>query len=243
MRSRLRYALFGVLATVSGMAVAHFVAALLDPVSSPVLAVGSTVIDLTPTPLKEWAVRNFGTNDKLVLIGSVLAGTIVLAGIAGLLARKRFSLGAGLLILLVGMAGAAALTRPTANLADMLPSLVAGVVGVAVLGGLQWLDHTPSGVHDKQGGPGLETNRRVLLIAGGLVAAASAFGGAGQWSSACARGPKTSRCLRRPSLQRRSRKDWRLVSAPSAGCGRPPTTSTGSTPRSSLRRSVWTAGR
>ncbi len=137
MRSRLRYALFGVLATVTGMAVAHLVAALLDPVSSPVLAVGSTVIDLTPTPLKEWAVRNFGTNDKLILIGSVLAGTIVLAGIAGLLARKRFSLGAGLLILLVGMAGAAALTRPTANLADVLPSLVAGVVGVAVLGGLQ----------------------------------------------------------------------------------------------------------
>ena len=181
MRSRLRYALFGVLATVTGMAVAHLVAALLDPVSSPVLAVGSTVIDLTPTPLKEWAVRNFGTSDKLILIGSVLAGTILLAGIAGLLARKRLSLGAGLLILLVGMAGAAALTRPTANLADVLPSLVAGGVGVAVLGGLHWLDHAPSGVHGKQVGQGADTNRRVLLMAGGLAAAASAFGGAGQW--------------------------------------------------------------
>jgi DMSO/TMAO reductase YedYZ molybdopterin-dependent catalytic subunit len=163
------------------MAVAHLVAALLDPVSSPVLAVGSTVIDLTPTPLKEWAVRNFGTNDKLILIGSVLAGTLVLAGVAGLLSRRRFAVGAGLLILLVGSAGAAALTRPTATLADVLPSLVAGVVGVAVLGGLQWLDHGAPGVHDKQGGPGIGTNRRVLLAAGCLVAAAGAFGGAGKW--------------------------------------------------------------
>ena len=181
MRSRLRYALFGVLATVTGMAAAHLVAALLDPISSPVLAVGSTVIDLTPTPLKEWAVRNFGTNDKLILIGSVLAGTIALAGIAGLLARKRFSLGAGLLILLVGMAGAAALTRPTATFADVLPSLVAGVVGVAVLGGLYRLDHGVSDAHGRRGEPDTGTNRRVLLVAGGLAAVAAAFGGAGQW--------------------------------------------------------------
>ncbi len=56
MRNRLLYAGFGVLATVVGMAAGHLVASLLDPASSPVLAVGSTVIDLTPTPVKEWAV-------------------------------------------------------------------------------------------------------------------------------------------------------------------------------------------
>ena len=44
---------------------------LLDPAASPVLAVGSTVIDLTPTPLKEWAIRQFGSSDKAVLTGSV----------------------------------------------------------------------------------------------------------------------------------------------------------------------------
>jgi DMSO/TMAO reductase YedYZ molybdopterin-dependent catalytic subunit len=181
MRSRLRYALFGVLATVTGMAVAHLVAAIFDPVSSPVLAVGSTVIDLTPTPVKEWAVRNFGTSDKLLLIGSVLAGTLVLAGIAGLLSRRRFSWGAGLLILLVGSAGAAALTRPTSTLADLLPSLVAGAAGVAVLGGLHRLDHGAPGAHDKQGDQGIGANRRLVLMAGGLVAAACALGGAGQW--------------------------------------------------------------
>src|SRR4029078_9341608 len=95
MRNRLMCAGFGVLATVVGMAAGHLVASLLDPASSPVLAVGSAVIDLTPTPLQEWAIRHFGSNDKNVLVGSVLAGTLVLAAVAGLLARRRFRYGAG----------------------------------------------------------------------------------------------------------------------------------------------------
>ena len=41
------------LAAVAGIAVGHLVAGLLDPASSPVLAVGSAVIDATPTPVKE----------------------------------------------------------------------------------------------------------------------------------------------------------------------------------------------
>ena len=58
MPTRLLYAVFGVLATLVGVAAGHFVAALLNPDSSPVLAVGSAVIDLTPTPMKEWAIRS-----------------------------------------------------------------------------------------------------------------------------------------------------------------------------------------
>ena len=80
MRNRLLYAGFGILATVVGMAAGHLVASLLDPASSPVLSVGSTVIDLTPTPMKEWAIRQFGTADKLILVGSVMLGAVVLAG-------------------------------------------------------------------------------------------------------------------------------------------------------------------
>ena len=73
MRQRLLYAGFGVLATIVGIAAGHLVAALIDPASSPVLAIGSTVIDLTPTPVKEWAVAQFGTADKPILVGSVHA--------------------------------------------------------------------------------------------------------------------------------------------------------------------------
>ena len=59
-RRTLLHAAYGVLATVVGLAAGHLVAALTVPAASPVLAVGSTVIDLTPTPLKEFAIRQFG---------------------------------------------------------------------------------------------------------------------------------------------------------------------------------------
>ena len=133
MRSRLLYALFGVLATLVGMATGHLVASLLNPASSPVLAVGSQVIDLTPTPLKEYAIRQFGSNDKRVLIGSVMGGVVVLAAIAGLLARRRFRIGAAMLLVLVGVAAFTALNRPAAELLDVLPSLATALAGVGAL--------------------------------------------------------------------------------------------------------------
>ena len=98
MRSRPLYALFGLLAALVGTAAGHFVASLLDPASSPVLAVGSAVIDLTPTPVKEWAIAQFGTKDKPILIGSVFLGVLTLAAVAGLIARRRFRYGAALLV-------------------------------------------------------------------------------------------------------------------------------------------------
>src|SRR5688572_29088035 len=137
MPRRLLYAAFGVLATLVGVAAGHLTASLLNPDSSPVLAVGSTVIDLTPTPMKEWAIKQFGSNDKPILIGSVMAGVLVLAAVAGLLARRRFRNGAALLVVLVAVAGTAAIIRPAAELADVVPGVVSALVAVAAL---WWLD-------------------------------------------------------------------------------------------------------
>ncbi len=139
MRNRLAYAGFGVLSTLVGVAAGHLVAAVTEPSSSPVIAVGSTVIDLTPTPLKEWAIRHFGTNDKTILVGSVLLGVIVLAAVAGLLARRRFAYGAGLLLALVAIPALAALSRPGASVSDLLPSIAAAITGLA---SFWWLDRT-----------------------------------------------------------------------------------------------------
>ena len=183
MRTRLLYAGFGVLATIVGMAAGHLVASLLDPASSPVLAVGSTVIDLTPTPVKEWAVAEFGTKDKPILVGSVLLGALVLAAIAGILARRRFALGAGLLLLLVVVAGAAAMSRPTAGFVDAVPAIATGIIGVA---SLWWLCNSGKGLDrlDRRGvaedseGP---SRRGVLVAAGVLTAAAAVMAGAGRW--------------------------------------------------------------
>ena len=55
------------------------------------LAVGATVIDLTPDPDEGVGDPHFGSADKTILVGSVLAGVVVLAAVAGLLARRRFT--------------------------------------------------------------------------------------------------------------------------------------------------------
>ena len=181
MRSRLAHAAYGVLATLLGVAAAHLVAALTDPASSPVLAVGSTVIDLTPTPVKEWAVARFGTSDKPILIGSVFAGVLVLSAVAGMLARRRFLLAPACSSASWPLAGAAALTRPTAGLADVLPAVVAGVVGVAALRWLVRLDGSRDG-RDRPPRPteASPTRRGVLISAGVMAAAAVAMGVAGR---------------------------------------------------------------
>ena len=57
MTKRLMWAGFGILATLVGMAAGHLVATFTDPATSPVLTVGSTVIDLTPTPIETEPVK------------------------------------------------------------------------------------------------------------------------------------------------------------------------------------------
>ena len=127
------YALSGVLAATAGTAAGHLVAALVNPGASPVVAVGATVVDATPTPVKEWAVSTLGTADKPVLLVSVALVTMLAAAGIGLLARRSRTLALVLLGVLTVLAAAAALARPTSTPADVLPALAAAVVGVTTL--------------------------------------------------------------------------------------------------------------
>lgn len=161
------------LAACLGMAAAHLVAALTNPQASPVYAVGGTVIDATPTPVKEWAVRTFGTADKAILVGSVLAVTLLLAAAAGVVARRRSGLGTALLVGLVALAGAAALHRPGASASDVVPSLVAAAVGTGTLTAL---------LRTRPRAAPTDPSRRTFLLGAGVVALAGvAMAGAGQW--------------------------------------------------------------
>ena len=83
----LAYSATGLLAAIGGIASAHLVAGLTNPAASPVLAVGSVVIDATPTPVKEYAVAQFGTADKPILLATVTLVTLVAAALAGALSR------------------------------------------------------------------------------------------------------------------------------------------------------------
>ncbi|WP_338748382.1 molybdopterin-dependent oxidoreductase [Janibacter alittae] len=173
---RITAAMCGILATALGGAAAHLVAALVSAPSSPVLAVGSTVIDGTPTPVKEWAVGTFGTADKPILIGSVIAVTLLLAAVAGVLRLRSRAAAVAVLVLLTVLAGAAAVLRPQAGSFAWLPAIVAAVVGVACL---EWLVSRTRLLRPDPDVPGEPTRRGVLAL-GGAGVGAVALGAGGQ---------------------------------------------------------------
>ena len=72
----------GVAGLLAGAAAAEAVAALLTGVTSPLFAVANRAVDAAPRPVKEWAIETFGTADKPVLIGGVVATVAVLAVVA-----------------------------------------------------------------------------------------------------------------------------------------------------------------
>lgn len=181
------FPLAGVLATLAGVGGGHLTASLLTPASSPVLAVGSAVIDLTPTPLKQWAIREFGTADKPLLIGSVFLVVLICSGFIGRLAERRLAVGAGLLVALVTVAGVAALLRPAATPTDAIPAVCGAMVAV---GALVWMvrsgrrPHRASGrgpAEETRSTPGHSARRRTLLVTGAITTFALVSGGAGTW--------------------------------------------------------------
>ena len=179
-----------ILAAAAGAGVGHLVAGFVSPEASPVLAVGSTVIDLTPTPVKEWAVAQFGTADKPILIGSVTLGTLVLAGAIGLVARTRRSIGLALLAVLAMSSAVAAALRPTSTFVDLLPGMVTALVGVLSASWfLGLLDRWGERDADPVAGAGADhtahedgrsDRRHVLAAAAGLGAVAVTGGALGR---------------------------------------------------------------
>ncbi|UDM05494.1 sulfite oxidase [Streptomyces longhuiensis] len=127
-------ALSGLLAGYAAIAVAELVSAAVRPESGPVIAVGGAAIDRTPPGVKDWAVRHFGTNDKLVLQLGILGVLTLLALILGMVAT-RWRLIGSLGVLAFGVVGALAATgRPDSTSAtDALPSVVGAVAGAGLL--------------------------------------------------------------------------------------------------------------
>ena len=172
--TRLLAALAGLVAGGITLGVAEVVAAVVSPSSAPVLAVGSAFVDLTPRPLKDFAIENFGTNDKLVLLLGMGVVIAVLAAAAGALALRRPWVGRALVVLLGLVAVVAAVTRPSAGPLDALPSLVGTGAGVFALD--QLLGRLRRTLAESDGG---STSRRSFLVATGIAAAIAVVAGAG----------------------------------------------------------------
>ena len=98
---------------------------------------GNWVIDVVPTPLKEWAIATFGTNDKLVLLIGIVVVTILLGALVGVLARDRFGIATAVFIGFAAVASLAALNDPSVSLGvAVIPAGLAAITGLVTL---QWL--------------------------------------------------------------------------------------------------------
>ncbi|MET7553331.1 molybdopterin-dependent oxidoreductase [Streptomyces albidoflavus] len=126
-------ALSGVIAAFAALAAGELLSAAVRPESSPVTAVGGAVIDRTPVEVKDWAIRTFGEDDKVVLLGGILVLLTLFAAVVGLAARRNRRAGvAGVLVF--GVIGvAAALSRPGSGPLDALPSAAGALAGAGVL--------------------------------------------------------------------------------------------------------------
>ena len=126
----------GLLAGVAAVAASEATAALMDGVTSPLLSVANRAVDATPRPLKEFAIETFGTADKPVLIGSVIATVALLAAVAGVLGVRRPRLALGAFLALSVVAAIAALTDRSATAgagARLVPALALVLVGSVAL--------------------------------------------------------------------------------------------------------------
>jgi DMSO/TMAO reductase YedYZ molybdopterin-dependent catalytic subunit len=115
------------------LGVGQLIAGIGRPQGSPVAAVGSAAIDRTPSAVKNFAISAFGSHDKMVLVLGILVVLAVLSAAIGIAAMHRLRNGyIGLAIFaLIGLA--AALTRPNAELWDVLPTLIGALAGAYTL--------------------------------------------------------------------------------------------------------------
>jgi len=180
----------GVLAVAAAIAAGQLVAGLVAPASSPYVAVGDTVVRLSPHWLTEFAKATFGTADKPVLLAGMAVVIAAVAAAAGLASRRRPGPAIGVVVVLGVLGLGAVMFAPTFAPLDMLAptaSLVAGIAVVRWLHGLalaaaERLDVPAAERPDVPAPAGGLTRRAILARSAAAVGVASlAGGGAGLW--------------------------------------------------------------
>jgi DMSO/TMAO reductase YedYZ molybdopterin-dependent catalytic subunit len=170
----LRGALAGVLAGACALGVGQLVAGITGASDSPVVAVGQLQIDITPSWLHNFAIREFGSDDKTALVTGILIILGLYAAVIGALAVRRLWYGmAGIAVFaVVGLTAAA--TRPNASFASLLPTLFAVATAVVVM---RLLVQRAAWVPGEDDDPDVAPDRRQFLLASGATVVVAAIAG------------------------------------------------------------------
>lgn len=152
----------GLAAAAVALGVTEVTAAYFSPAAEARTAVGTSVINLTPGPAKEWAIQTFGTNDKAFLAVMVVVIVSGLIALAAIWERSRIPLGS-LALTAAGIAGSlAVLDQPGARVVDVVPTLLGTACGIAAL---RLLTREPAAVDETPA----DVGRRRSLQALGLL--------------------------------------------------------------------------
>ncbi len=151
-RRLLAGALTGVLTAAVALGVAELAAAIIGPNSAPVIAVGDTAINLTPIPVKEFAIAHFGSHDKQALLSGIVVLLLAFAVGIGIAAVRRIGYGLAGLAVFAVIGAAAAIHLPGATFTDVIPTLAGVVVAAGTLIALVravWVRAVPGGARGR----------------------------------------------------------------------------------------------
>jgi DMSO/TMAO reductase YedYZ molybdopterin-dependent catalytic subunit len=187
-RRRIRGAVAGLVATAVALGAAELAASARRDLRSPVFDVGARFIDATPVWLKDFAIEQFGTNDKLALLVGIFS-LLALYGIAiGIAATRRRWVGvAG--VVAFGAIGSYAAVGGTSGPWAVVPTLVGTAAGAATIWFLAGLAAPDRQIADTpaagtQVARAVPAGRRGFLIGSvALGATAALAGGTGRWLS------------------------------------------------------------
>ena len=94
------------------LGVSELLAAIVPGARSHVIAVGDEVIDRTPGWVERAVIQNLGTSDKPFLIANILVVSALLGAVLGILAARRFVVGAAGIALMAAVGTAASFRDP-----------------------------------------------------------------------------------------------------------------------------------
>ena len=182
--------LVGVVAGLAGLGIAGLASWAVAPLGSPVPAVGQLIINILPGPLVNFGKETLGTADKPVLLGIIVAGVLVLCGLAGQLELRHRFAGAAVfgLVAVLGIVGISA--QPGVTINAYLPIVIGLVLGYIIMNSLINLLHRwqPRRADVGSGEAQSAARRRFLgsTILVGVLAAVSAIAGQALAGSATA---------------------------------------------------------